>query len=661
VTRVDLSEFISGFLAEAEEHLQSINSNLMLVDAALQKNEPSPRALRELFRSLHTIKGLAGMVGVEPIVELSHAMEAVVRTADRSAGRLSRRALESLLEGAKAMALRVHALSEGKTPAPPPTALLDALAVAPDEIDVSGAESELSGLDEAIASKLSSSEKQQLALAESSGGRAYRLTFVPSSERAAAGVSITSVRQHLAPIAEIVKVIPTTDRPGGGLAFVLLVTSSHSTAELSQAVHCDESEVIALTRVAPPEAPQPERVEQEASLISAPNVVRVDTSDVDAALDGLSALLVCKYRLAREVEALAAEGVNVRALRGITQELTRKMRDARASILALRMVAASELWARIPILVRGLRAATKKDVELRLDAGDVELDKAVAERIWPVLVHLIRNAVDHGLESPEERVRAGKSALGTLSISCRQNTSSSLEIVVEDDGAGVDGAQVAARAGRPVPTNDAELLELITLPGLSTRDQASSTSGRGMGLDIVRRIVVDDLGGELALVSHPGRGTRFCLSVPLTVAVIDAFRFAVGGQQFLVPAGSVEEFVDIDPSGVVNGPGPSGNKVALLQRRGAAVPLVDLSSLLGLGGSGRGPKAILVRRNDQVFAFAVQRLIDRHEIVVKPLEDPLVSASGVSGSADLGDGQPTLLLDLLSLAQQLHEAKVWAA
>ncbi len=255
----------------------------------------------------------------------------------------------------------------------------------------------------------------------------------------------------------------------------------------------------------------------------------MDVSRVDDAMEKLSALIVSRSRLAHAVATLSAAAVDTRELKQIGADIARQLRDLRSAILTVRMVRVGEILERVPLVVRGLRRATGKLVRLEMDVGTAELDKAVAERIFPAILHLVRNAVDHGLESPEERRAAKKPEEGLLRITSSSRSNTQLEIVISDDGRGVDAAQVAARALSPVPTTDAALLDLLCRPGFSTREEVTTTSGRGMGMDIVRRVVVDQLGGELLLATVPGRGATFTLHVPLTIAIIDGFTTECGG------------------------------------------------------------------------------------------------------------------------------------
>ncbi len=672
MSRVDLKEFVSGFLAEADEHLRTVNTNLLTADAAARKAEASPRAVRELFRSLHTIKGLAAMVGVEPIVDLAHGMEAVLRAADRGGGKLGLPAVEQLIAGSKAIEARVRALADQKPVPEAPAKLLEALAeLEPAEPSAGGEQSALLALEPELAAKMTASEKEQLTRGIAQGKRAVRADFVPSPAKAAEGLSITSVRERVSAIAEIVKVLPVsaprTDEVPGGLKFSLLLLTTASDAAIAEAAATTPAELIPLVKAAPAkEIPLPlddlASEEFTGDRLRA-GVVRVGVERLDDAMEKLSGLIVTRSRLQRTIATLAAEGVDVRQLRQIADEHSRQLRDLRAAILKLRMISARELLEPIPLIVRGLRAATGKTVRLDIDAGRAELDKAVAERIFPAIVHLVRNAVDHGIEPPEERRRAGKPEEGELSITCFERSNTQIELSVADDGGGIDREAVARRAGREVPRTDAALLDLLALPGLSTRDKATKTSGRGLGMDIVKRLT-EELGGEIALRSERGRGTTFTLRIPLTVTILDALAFECSAQAFVVPVAMVEEIIEVDTAKIVSSPGRGERsyRVSMIERRGEAVPLVSLESVFTLAPSAAANrKALVVRRNGEPFAFIVDRMMGQQEIVVRPLEDPLVRVTGVPGVTDLGDGRPTLVLDLLALSGALSSRRAEAA
>jgi two-component system chemotaxis sensor kinase CheA len=490
-----------------------------------------------------------------------------------------------------------------------------------------------------------------------------RVDFAPSPERAAEGLDVTTVRERLQRLGDLVRVFPIARPPGpdapGGLVFALLLSTGAPDEALAAAAGVRPEAVRTILPGGQPAAPRAEEAAREGDLaVGRPSLVRVAVAKLDDAMERMGALTVTRYRLSRAVADLAAKGADTRELGEIVKDHARQIRDLRAAILRIRMVPAAEILERIPLVLRGLRQTTGKQVRLEVDAGRAELDKGVAERIFPAIVHILRNAVDHAIETPEERRAAGKPEEGLIRVSCFERSNARLELAIEDDGRGIDQARLAARAGRPMPTTEAALLDLVSLPGLSTRDEASTTSGRGLGMDIVRRIVVDELGGELRLRTASGRGTAVTLRVPLTIAIIDAFTLECAAQRFAVPVSAIEEIIEVDEARIVAPPdgaagGPGGARIRMIERRGRAIPLIRLESVFRLGAEARGGKALVVRRGGRPVAFAVDRMLGRQEVVVRPLEDRLVRAPGISGATDLGEGRPTLVIDLPALGARL--------
>ncbi len=660
----DRSEFVAGYLAEVEEHLANADSQLLKLEQAAAAGAPQLRMLRELFRALHTIKGLSAMVGVEPVVELAHELEALLRTRDRTASPLSSAGVEQLFRGVRAIGLRVRAFAEGRPIEPAPQDLLDALGA----LQAPPPEPTRSPLALSIApelmAKLSPAEREQLNQGLAADQRALQIDFSPSPERSARGLSITSVRERVGKLAEIVKVVPRSvpksELAPSGLTFSLLVLSSASTEALAAAAQVEPQELVALSAAAAEEPPAAEHDEGEEHAL-AHDTIRVDVRRLDDALDRLSALIVSRHRLERATRSLHEAGADVRELETILGEHRRELRHLRSALTHARMVPMHQLLERVPLLVRGMARDAGKRVRLEIDARHAELDKAVAERVFPAILHLVRNAVDHGIEPSAQRVALGKPEEGTIRVVCTQRAGNMLELSIGDDGAGIDREHVARKANAPLPRNDRELLALITRPGLSTRDAADARSGRGMGMDIVKQVAIDTLGGELTLTSEAGLGTTFTLRLPMSVSILDSFVFRCGAQSFVVPLAIIEEVVELDDSQVVNAPMPKKRAVGarILRRHGRNIPLFELASLFGsptqqprqtLASQPRGLRsALVVRRDETRCAFSVDAMLGQQEVVVRPLEDPLVRVTGVTGSTDLGDGRPTLVLDLWAL------------
>lgn len=661
---VDLADFLPAYLVEAEELLGTANAHLLALESAARSHTANPRSARELFRALHTIKGLSAMVDVEPIVELSHAMETLLRQANQAGGRLSEASIEPLMEGLRAIEQRVRQLADKKPVSPARRELIERLeSLEPHRRGGArpGAAPVSLVLEPALAAKLSPTDQEQLIAGVAGGRRAVRLDYVPSAERAAQGLTINTVRERVGQLGELVKVVPLAGAAtgGGNLTFVLLVLTHATDEALLEAVGGPPATVLPLDGAAAqaPAAPEdagflaPEDEEEPSTEVRRGGVLRVEVSRLDDALEKLAALVVNRSKLARAVADLTAKGVQTRELVQVLNENARQLRDLRSSILHLRMVRVRDVLDRLPLLVRGLRRVTGKEARLELQVGEAELDKAVADRLLPALVHLVRNAVDHAVERPEERRAAGKPEEGLVRLECHARSSGRLELSIKDDGRGVDAAAVAASAGVPVPDSSAELLELLCRPGLTTRASADATSGRGMGMDIVKRIIVEQLGGELSMETQAGVGTRFTLRVPLTITIVDAFVFECAALRYAVAVSTVEEIIEVDASCLIRPPGTAESGMAMVERRGAAVPLLSLERLLrsGAGQAAAAPKALIVRQRGTPVAFGVDRLLGQQEIVLRPLEDPLVRVPGVAGATDLGDGVPTLVLDLPAL------------
>lgn len=669
----DSEEFAEGYLAEAEEHLRAAEANLLQLEQAQRRGESQPRVVRELFRSLHTLKGLSAMVGIEPIVEIAHEMEALLRIADQSNTMLSKVAIELSLDALRAIEQRVRAFAKKEVVPPAPTRLVEALNALLQAPRV-GPISEATNLNLApqLLGKLAPAERDQLAQGIKAGRRAIRLDFSPSPEKAARDLTITSVRERVAAIAEIVKVLPQavekSEASPSGLTFALLVLTDAVDEQLAEAAAANA--LYPITWEAAEEQSRPffeQPLEDDAADHDAlqRSTIRIDVARLDDALDKVSAVVVTRFRLVRAVADLRQQGVDVRELQNVLLEHSRELRDLRSSITRARMVSVAQLLERVPLLVRGMSRASNRQVRVDIDAGQTELDKSVAERVFPALLHLIRNAVDHAIESPELRKQLGKPEEGRIVVRCFARSDSQLELSVSDDGSGIDAQKVANKVGRALPPDDRALLDLITLPGLSTRDTATDRSGRGMGMDIVKRVTVDTLGGELVMKTTRDAGTTFTLRIPLSISILDSFAFECGTQAYVVPLAMVEEIVELDDASVFRAPQPlkRASEAKMLRRRNETIPLFDLRVMFGgsdvradLGkqvrvGQQMNQSALVVQRNGEHFAFAVDRMLGQQEIVIRPLADSLVKVPGVSGTTDLGDGRPTLVLDLARLSE----------
>ena len=333
-----------------------------------------------------------------------------------------------------------------------------------------------------------------------------------------------------------------------------------------------------------------------------------------------------------------------------SRHIGRITNELQAQIMKARMLPIDQLFTRFPRMVRDLARQAGKQVEFLVEGRETELDRTVIEQISDPLIHLLRNAVDHGIETPEERLKAGKPARGVIRLKA-SHEENSIVIVVEDDGRGIDLERVKAKAlalglvseEQLERMSDQEITELVFLPGFSTAERASDVSGRGVGMDIVRNNI-QAIGGSVRIRTQPGAGTRVILKLPLTLAIMRALLVEVGQGTYALPLGSVQEIVRVRPGEV-----HYVNQQAVILLRQEVLPVLSLSALLGFDG-GQLPRAdllcVVAISGDSKLGLVVDRLIGEQEVVIKSLGSYLGDIPGISGATILGDGRVGLILDV---------------
>ena len=381
------------------------------------------------------------------------------------------------------------------------------------------------------------------------------------------------------------------------------------------------------------------------------NVVRVDLAKLDELMRIVGELVISRARLDDNLTKLetVVPARQLRSLRETNLNIERQLRDLRDGVMRVRLVPINEIFARMQFLVRDIARESNKKVRLELSGQETEIDKFIVERMMDPLLHLVRNAVSHGLESESDRLRLGKPPYCVIAL--RAAYSGELVVIeIEDDGRGVDVQAVAARArGLGLIDDDVAIdirtaLDIICSPGFSTREQADLTSGRGVGMAVVKN-TVHELGGLLTLESKVGEGTRFTIQLPLTLAIADALIVSAGEQIFAVPQSSVREVIQVQRTAVTV---LQNNE--MIGYRGGALPLIRLSRLFGLAESSEGRFfAFVVGSGLNAAAIAVDRILGFREIVIRTLRDPLVQVMGIAGATELGDGRVVLILDVVAL------------
>lgn len=385
-----------------------------------------------------------------------------------------------------------------------------------------------------------------------------------------------------------------------------------------------------------------------------PRSIRLPVELLDRVMSGISDMVLARNDLARRLRAAGAEP----SIDGPFERLTGILTDVREAVTRMRMQRIEHLYNALPRLVRDLSAELGKQVMVDLEGGDVELDREMIEMIRDPITHIIRNAIDHGIETPAARIAAGKREIGLLSFAARQS-GNKITITITDDGHGLDLEKLAAKAvtANLISQREAEemsrnqLQQLIFEPGLSTADAVSSVSGRGVGMDVVRANL-EKIGGTIRVSSKAGEGTLFILEIPLTLSIVAGLTVGANGQRFAIPRSYVEEIAHGAATSIEYSTVGDSDLVTF---RGTRIPCLSLANVLGMsqGQSVRGKTLVLIRLGSgDLFAVAVDRIFDHEDLVVKPLA-PAVMATGVyAGTTLLDDGSPILMLDMPTIAQQ---------
>ncbi|MFW6338996.1 MAG: chemotaxis protein CheA, partial [Alkalispirochaetaceae bacterium] len=390
-----------------------------------------------------------------------------------------------------------------------------------------------------------------------------------------------------------------------------------------------------------------ERTQQELSSSS----IRVSSEKLDSQIDLVGELVTLQARLSQSV---LSQGNG--ELQTISEQLERLVSELRDSTMSIRMLPIGTTFSKFRRLVRDLSQDLGKEVEIEMEGAETELDKTVIDRLGDPLVHIIRNSIDHGIEPPAVREKNGKSRAGTVHLSA-YHAGATVQVSVRDDGAGLDRSAILKKAQDRgiIGTNvadlsDEQVYELVFAPGFSTATNVTQVSGRGVGMDVVKR-EIENLGGTIRIESTPGKGTEMILSLPLTLAIIDGLLVVIGGEHYVFPLSSVDECVDI-------GVGEANTKANTISYRGSLLPIISLRELFHAEGERPQVVQVVVSEvGEKKIGFVVDEVIGGYQTVIKNLGKLYRNVQGVSGATILGDGTVALILDVPRLVQITNESR----
>ena len=726
---LDDPSFYEDFLVEAQEHFEQIETNFL----ALEEAPGDLDLLNAIFRSVHTIKGAAGFLGLQKVLSVSHMGENVLDDLRKGRMELSDRVMELLFETVDLLKVLVDDVGiqvrkQGEPQDPDPSELLrnleslkrgEAVAAAavgapavPAPASVVQLPPLLAGVSEAgrTAAFASLAEGNTVVGVHAElSGAIYGTAFNPFTLFQVADLVGRPLHRQLIPREPLVD-LDSFDPRSFHLDLVILLEVTESMEEVKKVFGAVTHAVITyhplaigpaqpqaapaapVAEVAPDLAtPEPATPEPAAAGPATPDpaaptddrrknsrrggddkgagdTIRVSQAKLEQFMNIVAELIISKTMISHLVERLVPQ-VNGHPAAGVAKELAHASvyldhvsKEIQASVLGIRMVPVKTVFSKFPRMLRDLAKASGKKIELQLVGEDTEIDKSIIEELGDPMIHLIRNSADHGIESPEVRLKAGKSETGIVILRARHE-GDSVVVEIEDDGKGIDPAVIRAKAiekgllttDRAEAMPDEEIIELIFAPGFSTAAQVTDISGRGVGMDVVRSNV-RKLNGRVGIRSTVGKGSVFTIKLPLTLAIIDALLVKSGGQVFAIPGTAVEETLIVPLESVSH-----LTSRQAINLRGEVLGVSRLQHLLKskapVNGEAEseGLSVVVVSSSGRRMGIIVDAFVRRQEVVIKPLAPYLAALPGISGASIMGDGGVVLILDpaeLLQLAVQ---------
>jgi len=670
------------FFTEAQEIVETFARNLLAIDETLRNGQEDPQLINETFRAVHTLKGLAGLFGATQMGELSHRLEDVLDDLRLGRMALSPTVLDVLFGAidvyARIIAVERDGLDDPLDAVDALVARLAGLGTKPHQEAPTGNEYEL---DPGLLAVLTEYEEHRLKSNIEQGVNLYRLRVqfdLATIDRALEDIK-DRARQH----GEIITYLPTGESASpDSIELDLLMASRSDLATLighlgAENVVIDEvprrrrPSLLSGTIAPPPPAvhesehdedpaadPEGVAIEPVGTLKAVTQTVRVDIRKLDQLMNIVGELSIVRGMLTRLADRLRVEGQ--RKLGGEISRLNRgfdrRLAEMRDAILEVRMVPLGQVFERLARAVRQVSREAGKEIRLVITGSETEIDKLIVEELSDPLMHMVRNAIDHGIEPVDQREAVGKPTAGTIALNAYQK-GNHVMIEIEDDGVGIDEdalVEKAVRLGRVARAEAGEMrrqeiLELMFVPGISTREEVGDLSGRGVGMDVVKTNI-SKLGGLIDVQSERGIGTKMTITLPITLAIVSALLVEAAGQTFAVPLNGVSESIVLDPRGIRM---VDGHEVMTL--RGASLPLCHLDRLFDLRHVERSAKRFVVvaGMGSKRLGLVVDSLVGQEDIVIKPLGATLAEVRGFSGATELGDQRVGLVLDPPAIIEEV--------
>ncbi|MBR7879930.1 MULTISPECIES: chemotaxis protein CheA [Bacillus amyloliquefaciens group] len=661
---MDMNQYLDVFIDESKEHLQTCNEKLLL----LEKDPADLQLVHDIFRAAHTLKGMSATMGYTDLAHLTHLMENVLDAIRNGEMPVTSDWLDVLFEALDHLEEMVQSIIDGGD--------------GKRDISEVSAKLDVNAVHETAASKQQAStewnydefERTVIEEAEEQGFSRYEITVSLNESCMLKAVRVYMIFEKLNEAGEVAKTIPAAEvleTEDFGTDFQVCFLTKQPAEEIKELISgISEVENVEISAGAPlktaekPQAAEPvkeapvkkaekqpkpqAKTEEQPKHHSGSKTIRVNIERLDSSMNLFEELVIDRGRL----EQIAKE-LDHNELTETVERLTRISGDLQSIILNMRMVPVETVFNRFPRMIRQLQKELNKKIELSIIGAETELDRTVIDEIGDPLVHLIRNSIDHGIESPEVRVNKGKPESGHVVLKA-YHSGNHVFIEVEDDGAGLNRKKILEKAlERSVITErdaetleDNEIYELIFAPGFSTADQISDISGRGVGLDVVKN-KLESLGGSVSVKSAEGQGSLFSIQLPLTLSIISVLLIKLEEETFAIPISSIIETAVIDKKDILQ-----THDREVIDFRGQIVPIVYLKKEFGITDSKQDADqfhVIVVKKGDKSTAFVVDSFIGQQEVVLKSLGDYLTNVFAISGATILGNGEVALIIDCNAL------------
>ncbi len=663
----DKEQLIKDFVGEAEELLEQLSADLKELESDVKNNKVKPALINKLFREYHSIKGLSSMLEFDKISVFTHELENLLDKMRLGKISVAQPSIDVLFESLDILQKLILEVQTGE-----------------DTIDISKARDRIINLqqetpkvetenifsllelDEQTIKSFTEYEEHRLRENIKSGKNIFSIKLV--LDMTTFDQDLRIINENLNNIGEVISTLPSYDQSIGydKMVFRLIIGTAESYEKIKSIINIPDYEIKNIRKIidhketTPSQLPiveKEEAIEEDIFVKSTTQFVRVDIQKLDEVMNILGDLVILRSiinNLSYEAKEIPSASLISLKLQKAAIDFEKKLNELQRSLIQIRLVPIGQIYNKLSRIIRKLSKSANKEIEFEFYGGDTELDKMMIEQIFDPLVHIIRNCIDHGIEPASERIANKKSSNGTITINAHQRGNNVI-IEISDDGRGLNIEKIKKQAiqkklippYQEININDA--YELIFMPGFSTSDNVSQISGRGVGLDVVKKNI-SSLNGTINVISKEGEGTTFEITLPITLAIIQSLLVKINNHKFAIPMSSVTETIKTKYEDI-----KTVDKKEIITLRGTTIPLIRVEKILNLDSVSKNIDnedcfIIIVKIVEQNIGIIADELIGQQQVVIKSLGEKFKNLVGIAGATEIGEENPILVLDPAGLA-----------